>query len=211
MYLAWSGGKDAALALARRRPDGLLTTVNAGRDRSSMHGVRRGVVRAQADALGLPVRFVDLPDGVSNETYRERFRDGLDRHGVEQLAFADINLEDVRSYRESLLCDTGVEGVWPVWGEPTDALAREFVEAFEAVVVCVDCDALGPSFVGRSFDGDFLADLPAGVDPCGENGEFHTFVTDGPPFTSPVAVERGRTVDREVGGGTFRYQDLRLR
>jgi len=216
--LSWSGGKDAAFALGRlgADPDAavveLLTTVNADRDRVSMHGVRRSLLERQAAALDLPVTCIDLPESVGNDGYERRLREALSGYaarGIDRIAFADLHLEDVRAYRERTLEGTGVEGVWPLWGRETAALAEAVLEAgFRATVVCVDGSALDRSFVGRSFDRAFLADLPDGVDPCGEGGEFHTFVRDGPPFSTPVAVERGERVTREVGGTPFHYRDL---
>ncbi|WP_158058389.1 adenine nucleotide alpha hydrolase [Halorussus halophilus] len=228
--LSWSGGKDAAFALyeMRRGANGdaeegdteesdtdvleLLTTVSEATDRSSMHGVRRELYEQQADAVGLPLRVVELPADTSNDDYERVMADVMtdyERQGVEQVAFADLFLEDVRSYREQRLGDTEVEGYWPVWGRNTDEFAEQFLAAgFEATAVTVDGELLDESFAGRRFDADFLGDLPDDVDPCGEYGEFHTFVHDGPIFDRPVAVETGETVTREVGDGEFHYCDL---
>ena len=234
--LSWSGGKDAAYALLEMgrasagdavgdeddagdaNTDGavveLLTTVSADTGRSSSHGVRRELYERQAEAIGLPIRFVELPEDASNEEYEERMAEATAdyaRRGVERIAFADLHLEDVRAYREDRLADSPVAGHWPVWGRDTTAVAREIADAFEATAVAVDADALDESFAGRQFDADFLAALPEDVDPCGENGEFHTFVTDGPPFDEPVAVELGeRTTESGAHGGTtIYYRDLR--
>ncbi|MFC7081779.1 adenine nucleotide alpha hydrolase [Halorussus caseinilyticus] len=216
--LSWSGGKDAAYALWKMRESDssvreLLTTVSADTDRASMHGVRRGLYERQADAIGLPIRFVELPGDASNDEYEAVMADAMAdyaRRGVERVAFADLYLEDVRAYRESRLADAEIEGHWPVWGRDTETVAREFADAFAATVVAVDDDALDASFAGRRFDADFLADRPENVDPCGENGEFHTFVHDGPIFDRPVPVELGERVTKEVGHGdaTIHYRDL---
>ena len=225
--LSWSGGKDAAFALSElHRGDGnaaggdveLLTTVSAETDRSTIHGVRRELYERQADALGLPIRFVELPANPSNGKYERVMADAMadyERRGVERVAFADLFLADVRRYREERLADSDVEGYWPVWGRDTAAFADAFLAAgFEATVVAVDGEKLDESFAGRRFDADFLDDLPDGVDPCGEYGAFHTFVHDGPTFDGAVAVERGETVTKVVGdgeggtGGEFHYCDL---
>ena len=218
--LSWSGGKDAAYALWQMRnsetdadPVELLTTVSAETDRSSMHGVRRDLYERQADAVGLPIRFVELPEDASNDEYERRMAEvtaDYERRGIDRIAFADLYLEDVRAYREDRLEDSPVEGHWPIWGRDTEAVASEIANEFEATAVAVDGGALDESFAGRRFDADFLADLPDGTDPCGENGEFHTFVHDGPTFDAPVPVETGELVTREVGDGaaTVHYCDL---
>lgn len=224
--LAWSGGKDAAFALdACRRGTAadddlpldpevveLFTTVSAGTGRTTMHGLRPELVERQADAADLPLTLVELPADPSNEQYEERMaevnRDLADR-GVDAVAFADLHLEDVREYREEQLRQAPLDGVWPLWGRDTRDLSREFREAgFRAIVVCVDGRELDASFAGREYDEQFLADLPGGVDPCGEGGEFHTFVFDGPIFEAPIEVERGERVTREAGGADFHYCDL---
>jgi uncharacterized protein (TIGR00290 family) len=218
--LSWSGGKDAAFALWEMGQSDtvavieLLTTVSADTDRSSMHGVRRDLYERQAKAVGLPIRFVEIPDDASNEEYEAAMAEATaeyERRGVERLAFADLFLEDVRAYREDRLADTDVEGYWPIWGRDTDEVIREFLDAgFEATVVAVEGDSLSASFAGRRLDADFLADLPEDVDPCGENGEFHTFVHDGPIFDSPVPVRTGERVTKGVGpeDATIHYCDL---
>jgi uncharacterized protein (TIGR00290 family) len=215
--VSWSGGKDCAVALhdllgdADREVAALVTTVREDLGRSSMHGVRREHHAAQADALGLPLRVIELPADASNDEYEARMaeaHDAMRADGIEQVAFADLFLQDVREYRENQIADSALDGLWPVWGRDTDELAREFAADYDAVVVCVNDDALGESFVGREFDRGFLADLPGGVDPCGEHGEFHTFVRDAPAFDSRVAVEPTETVTRELGDGTFHYCEL---
>ena len=216
--LNWSGGKDAALALSYLLDDAdhevvrLLTTVSAEYDRSTIHGVRRELYDDQSAAIGLPLQIVELPEEVTDEVYAERMAAAhreLAEAGIEAVAFGDINLEDVRSYREDRLAGVPVEGVWPIWGFDTAAVATEFIErGFAATVVCVDGAVLDESYAGRSFDRAFLADLPDDVDPAGENGEFHTFVTDGPIFDHPVSVVPGERVTRNARGGTFHYFDL---
>ncbi|WP_135827493.1 adenine nucleotide alpha hydrolase [Halorussus halobius] len=228
--LSWSGGKDASYALGQMRrgtagergdeaPEvvELLTSVSADTGRSSMHGVRRDLYERQAEAVGLPIRFVEIPEAASNDEYEAAMAEATadyERRGVDRIAFADLYLDDVRAYREARLEDAELAGYWPIWGRDTEAVAREFAEAFEAVVVAVEGESLDPSFAGRRFDADFLAALPDDVDPCGEDGEFHTFVRDGPIFDAPVPVETGETVTKEVGGGghdaTVHYCDLQL-
>jgi uncharacterized protein (TIGR00290 family) len=212
--LSWSGGKDSALALRALRdelgtePAALLTTVTEDYGRVSMHGVRRELVRAQADAARLPLVEVGIPAACSNEAYEARMTAALAAPPLDEvggMAFADLFLEDIRSYREERLSTVGREALFPIWGRDTGELAREFIDAgFEAVLVCVDPSQLDPSFVGRAFDDSLLADLPPGVDPCGENGEFHTFVHAGPIFDSPIGIELGETAMRDG----FAFKDL---
>jgi uncharacterized protein (TIGR00290 family) len=210
-WMSWSTGKDSTLALAEARRDpslevvGLLTTVNEDADRVAMHAVRRLLLEAQAEALGLPLHVVPIPQACRNETYEARMQRAVDaarEDGVTRMVFGDLYLEDVRAYREQNLAPTGIEPVFPLWGRPTRALAGEMLAAgVAATLTCVDPRQLDPAFVGRRFDADLLADLPAGVDPCGENGEFHTFVHDGPGFAHPLAVAVGEVVHRD--GFTF--------
>lgn len=215
LLLSWSGGKDSALALHVLRADpavevaGLLTTVTAGYERISMHGVRVDLLAEQAAAVGLPVTRVELPRGAANEAYERALADALAAargRGVMRVAFGDLFLADVRAYREAQLARAGMQALFPVWGRDTAAFAREVVDlGLRAVVVCVDTQQLDPAFCGRELDERFLADLPGSVDPCGENGEFHTFVYDGPGFSTAVGFRRGRQVTRD---GRFRFQDL---
>ncbi|SIR54428.1 MJ0570-related uncharacterized domain-containing protein [Haladaptatus litoreus] len=213
--LSWSGGKDAAYVLYELERDDvaeLLTTISEN-GRSSMHGVRRELYEKQAEAIGLPIRFVELPQECSNEEYESRMADVMAEYeslGIERVAFADLFLEDIREYRENQLSETTIDGSWPIWNRDTDEQIEAFLDAgFRATVVAVDGSLLDSSFPGRELDSRFLADLPDNIDPCGENGEFHTFVWDGPIFDSPVSVETGEVVTREVGDGEFHYCDLR--
>jgi len=205
--LSWSGGKDSALALqelVRARQytvRALLTTVTEEFDRISMHGVRRSLLSAQASSLGLPVEEVWIPKNSSNEIYETRMREVLTRYkdrGVERVAFGDIFLQDIRSYREERLAQIGMRGVFPLWERNTSRLAREFVDSgFRAVVCCVDPRRLPGEFCGREYDLAFLESIPASVDPCGENGEFHTFVYAGPIFSNEIPILKGEVVLRD--------------
>jgi uncharacterized protein (TIGR00290 family) len=205
--MSWSSGKDSTLALAVAREDpglevvGLLTTLNGAADRVAMHAVRRELLRAQADALGLPVHEVDLPSPCAHEEYEALMAGAVaaaTSAGVTRMVFGDLFLADIRSYRERALAGTGIEPVFPLWERPTNALAVEMVErGIRATVTCVDPSRLDTSFAGRAFHGRFLSDLPEAVDPCGENGEFHTFVHDGPGFARPLAVRVGEVVERD--------------
>jgi uncharacterized protein (TIGR00290 family) len=210
--LSWSGGKDSALALwALRRegvePAALLTTLTEDYDRISMHGVRGELLRAQAAAVGVELVEIGIPASCPNEVYEQRMAAALASPplaDVSAIAFADLFLEDIRVYREARLAGLR-EALFPVWGRNTADLAREFIDAgFAATLVCVDPGQIDPSFVGRRFDRDLLADLPPGADPCGENGEFHTFVHAGPIFERPVEIELGEHVTR----GGFAFRDL---
>jgi uncharacterized protein (TIGR00290 family) len=204
--LSWSGGKDSALTLWTLRREGvepkaLITTVTDAFDRISMHGVRRQLLASQSDATGIPLVEVGIPPACVNHVYEERMAEAFASpplSDVEAVAFGDLFLEDVRSYREQRLTANGRRGLFPLWGRDTSVLAREFIAAdFQAFIVSLDPRALDASFAGRSYDEQFLADLPASVDPCGENGEFHTFVHAGPIFTEPIACETGEIVERE--------------
>ncbi len=206
-WVSWSSGKDSMLALAAAVADpvievvGLLTTVNEDADRVAMHAVRRTLLRAQADALGLPLCEVPIPQGCSNQTYAERMGAAVGEAvdaGVTGMVFGDLFLGDVRAYREQMLEPTGITPVFPLWGRPTAGLAQELVDrGTRAVLTCVDPCRLDGSFVGRPYDARLLADLPAEVDPCGENGEFHTFVHADPLFARPIPVRPGEVVERD--------------
>jgi uncharacterized protein (TIGR00290 family) len=204
--LSWSGGKDSALALwmlRRRRlePQALITTVTEGYDRISMHGVRRELLRRQADAVGLPLVEVVIPPACVNEVYEARMAEAFAEEPLSRadgVAFGDLFLEDVRAYRVERLAAGGRRGLFPLWGRNTRELSREFVDAgFEATLVCVDPRALDGSFAGRTYDERLLAELPESVDPCGENGEFHTFVHAGPVFDTPIVHAKGDVVERD--------------
>jgi uncharacterized protein (TIGR00290 family) len=206
IVMSWSGGKDSALALWRLRLTrefdlrALLTTVTEGYDRVSMHAIRESILAQQAAEIGVPVVRVPIPPDCSNELYQERMSLALKDPGIADVvhfAFGDVFLEDVRAYRESQLAAAGKRGVFPLWGEDTAALARSFIkDGFEAILTCVDPRHLDASFAGRRFDRSLLQDLPEAVDPCGENGEFHTLVLEGPIFTRPIRVEVGEIVLR---------------
>lgn len=206
-WLSWSSGKDSMLALAELRDDpstevvGLLTTVNEDADRVAMHAVRRTLLEAQAAALGLPLHVVEIPQACRNETYEQRMSAAVEAaiaDGITRMAFGDLFLADVRAYREQMLAPTGIEPVFPLWGRDTTKLAREMVDrGVRATLTCVDPRHLDPGFAGREYDDQLLAELPQGVDPCGENGEFHTFVHDGPGFAHPLAVRTGEVVERD--------------
>lgn len=213
VLLSWSSGKDSAWALhaLRRRGEveivGLVTTFNEAFGRVAMHGVRAELVQHQADAAGLPLWPVPLPWPCSNDEYEARMRAVVEKArsaGVTALAFGDLFLEDIRAYRVRQLAGTGIEPLFPVWGTPADtpALARAMIAVgFRATLACVDPRHLPPAFAGRAFDIGLLADLPTGVDPCGENGEFHTFCHAGPVFDRPIPIRVGDVVERD--GFTF--------
>lgn len=215
--LSWSGGKDSALALQALRQDPrmevkcLLTSVTRQYDRVSVHGVRRALLREQARRTGLPLIEIPLDAACTNVDYEAAFLRALDevrrRHrAVSAVAFGDLFLQDVRAYRERLLLGTGLLPLFPVWGEDTTVLARRMIDdGFAARLVCVDCTQLDASFAGRSYDSSLLSDLPMEVDPCGERGEFHTFVSDGPVFTSPVPYRVGSSMLRDE---RFMFCDL---
>ena len=207
ILLSWSSGKDSAWALHLLRQDpeievvGLLTTFNAAFDRVAMHAVRRELVERQAASVGLPLWHVPLPWPCSNAEYEAILGDVCAKarsEGIQGVAFGDLFLEDIRAYRLAQMAKAGLEPLFPVWGLETAALAREMIAGgIRAKLTCVDPRKLDASFAGRDFDAQLLQDLPGGVDPCGENGEFHTFVYDGPSFREPVVVEVGEVVERD--------------
>lgn len=209
--ISWSSGKDSAYALwvaqQSRSWDivGALTTVTGTYDRVAMHGVRRTLLRAQAQALGLPLTEVEIPSACTNEIYEERFGAALlavRERGIRTVIFGDLFLEDIRAYRVRQLTQLGMEGVFPLWQRDTRALAAEMIASgLRATLVCLDPRVLDRRFAGRTFDQRLLDELPAGVDPCGENGEFHTFVWAGPMFQAPISVVTGEVVER--GGFVF--------
>ena len=205
--LNWSGGKDSALALHELVNNNsyevaaLLTTVTEDYDRISIHGVRRSLLEKQAQSLSLPLEIVSITKNATNEEYEAKMRETLTRYknqGVLSAVFGDIFLEDIREYREKNLSQVGMKAVFPIWKRDTSELARNFITlGFKAVVTCVDSHALDGSFVGREYDERFLADLPSSVDPCGENGEFHSFVYDGPIFRERMPHKKGEVVLRD--------------
>lgn len=208
----WSGGKDSALALDAIRAEcevlALLTTLNEDESRSGMHRVRRVLLEQQAAALGLPIQFILLPAFPPNPLYEDRVRAALRSflpQGVRRAVFGDLFLEEIRAYRDALLRPLGLEANYPLWGSNTRKLANDFIaRGFRAVLACVDTRRIDTGFVGREFDAALLRDLPPGVDPCGENGEFHTFVFDGPGFAGPVKFVLGAAEARD----SFCFRDL---
>jgi uncharacterized protein (TIGR00290 family) len=204
---SWSSGKDSAWMLHRLKQDpsievaGLLTTMNEEFDRVAMHAVRRQMLEAQSHAAAVPLWTVGLPWPCTNEQYESRMRDAIGKaaaEGFTHVAFGDLFLEDVRRYREDRLDGTGLTPIFPLWGLPTLALAEEMIDGgLRAILTCVNPQHLDRSFAGRQFDRALLRDLPPGVDPCGERGEFHSFAYDGPMFARPVAAATGEVVDRD--------------
>ncbi len=211
--MSWSGGKDSCLALyeiqqAQIRVAALLTTVTRDYDRISMHGVRRELLEEQADKLGLPLHQILISKDATNEEYEMKMAEAFseyNKRGINSIAYGDLFLEDVKIYREQFLARQRMRGLFPVWKRDTSRFIKEFIElGFKAVVSCVNSRVLDQSFAGRIIDEAFLSSLPVNVDPCGENGEFHTFVYDGPTFNKPVKFSIGDTVLRE----TFWFCDL---
>ena len=209
ILLSWSSGKDSAWTLhtLRQQPDveiiGLLTTFNESNNRVAMHGVRMELVEEQAEAAGVPLWSVPLPFPCSNEEYEVRMRVVIERahrEGVTQVAFGDLFLEDIRAYRERMMADTGIQPIFPIWRTRNDtkALAQEMLKNnLRTVLTTVDPKQIDAAFAGRMYDEGLLNDLPASVDPCGENGEFHTFCFDAPIFTHPISIQVGETVKRD--------------
>jgi len=207
ILFCWSGGKDSAMALHTllQRSDvhiaALLTTVTEGYERISMHGVRRELLDRQVQSIGLPLHEVRIPPQCVNPIYEARMEEALRVYfesGVRKVAFGDIFLEDLRAYREKNLARVGMTAIFPIWKRDTRELIRFFhANKFRAVAVCVDSKVLDPSFAGRELDESFFRDLPPHADPCGENGEFHTFVFDGPIFQSPIPVRTGEVINRD--------------
>jgi uncharacterized protein (TIGR00290 family) len=214
VLMSWSGGKDSCVALhelqrsGRYEVAGLMTTVTRDYDRISMHGVRRELLARQARSLGLPLHEVFIAAGATNDDYEAAMAETLVEaraRGVETVAFGDLYLEDIRAYRDRMMAENGMDALYPVWGRDTRAFIGQFIAAgFKAVIVCVDTAQLDASFAGRAIDARLLSDLPPGVDPCGENGEFHTFVFDGPNFAQPLDISVGERVTR----GAFCFCDL---
>jgi uncharacterized protein (TIGR00290 family) len=215
VLFTWSGGKDSAMSLYELQKSkdyeiaALLTSVTEDYDRISMHGVRRILLEQQAQSLGLPLERLYLTRNSSNEEYEAKMRDKLlqyKSHGVSSVVFGDIFLEDLRKYREDNLAQVGMKGIFPIWKRDTAELARTFIGlGFKAVITCVDSQSLEGKFAGRYFDNRFLSELPGNVDPCGENGEFHSFVYDGPIFQERIRFRRGKVVLRD---NRFYFCDL---
>ncbi len=213
--LSWSSGKDSAWSLQVLREQqelevvGLLTTVNQQFDRVAMHAVRSELLRDQADAVGLPLLEVQIPWPCSNDQYEAAMAAAMvevEARGVTAMAFGDLFLADIREYREQKLSGTGIRPVFPLWGEPTAELARKMIDGgLQARLTCVDPRVMPRELAGRAYDAALLRELPAGVDPCGERGEFHSFAHAGPMFRRPVAFEPGEVVERDG----FVFADLR--
>jgi uncharacterized protein (TIGR00290 family) len=205
--LSWSSGKDSAWSLHLLKQDptvevvALLTTLNEEFDRVAMHAVRRELLEAQAESAGVPLWTIPLPWPCSNRQYESQMHAACERAvaaGIDAIAFGDLYLADIRAYRERQLAGTGLDPLFPVWQLPTRELARQMIAAgLRAKVTCIDPKILPREFAGRDFDAEFLADLPTGVDPCGENGEFHTFVYDGPMLHHPIPIQLGEVVERD--------------
>jgi len=215
VLFTWSGGKDSALSLYILRKFhnyeivSLLTSVTEDYNRISMHGVRRVLLQQQAKSLGLPLEILYITRDSSNEEYEAKMKEKLLQYkskGVSSVVFGDIFLEDLRKYRENNLAQIGMKGIFPIWKRDTIELAHTFIElGFKAVITCVDSQFLDGKFAGRYFDNEFLFELPPKVDPCGENGEFHTFVYDGPIFRERIRFRRGKIVLRD---NRFYFRDL---
>jgi uncharacterized protein (TIGR00290 family) len=213
-FLSWSSGKDAAFALHEVRLSGaadvvgILTAVNGTNDRVQIHGVRHALLDRQIEALGLPAVKVMLPSPCPNEIYEARMEEAFARlkaEGVRHLVYGDLFLEDIRAYRLKQMQAAGMEAIFPLWGRDTGKLAKAMITSgLKARIACVDTRRLDRSFAGRDFDADFLRSLPAGVDPCGENGEFHTVVTAGPIFAAPIVTSVGEIMERDG----FAYADV---
>ena len=215
VVLSWSGGKDSAMAayqlLASRKYEitELLTTVTEEFDRISMHGVRRELLEQQAEYLGIPLRIMMIPKDCSNEIYEARMRETLGHfkaQGITKMAFGDLFLQDVKQYRDERLAQAGMTGLYPLWMRDTDELVRTFIGlGFKAILACVDTEAIDASFAGREIDHALLADLPESADPCGEYGEYHSFVYAGPIFKEAIACKAGELIRRTP---RFNYCDI---
>lgn len=215
LALSWSGGKDSAMAYyvvstqLNIQVDCLLTTFNESNYRVSMHGVRLELIESQAERMGKEITRIPLPPNCSNEVYEERMERALkilEKHGIGEVAFGDIFLEDVRRYREEKLARIKFKGIFPLWGRNTAELAREFLSlGFKATICCVDTHQAPAELIGLEYSRELLDSLPDSVDPCGERGEFHTFVYDGPIFKEPIRFKLGETVIRE---NRFLFIDL---
>jgi uncharacterized protein (TIGR00290 family) len=213
--LSWSGGKESAIALyeIQKGKDykvaSLLTNITEDYDRVCMHGIRRILLEQQAESLGLPLYKIFISKSSSNEEYESKMQGVLTEYlksGIESVAFGDVFLEDLRKHREENLSKIGIQAIFPIWKEDTAELARRFINlGFKAIITCVDARVLSKVFVGRSFDEQFLSELPSSIDPCGENGEFHSFVYDGPIFKKQILYRTGEVILRD---NSFYYSDL---
>lgn len=214
VIIGWSGGKDSSLALQAVLDAGeldvvaLVTTVTDEYDRISMHGVRRSLLHAQAEAIRIPLHEVHIPPSTDNATYEAAMSEAFKhfhQKGIRRCIFGDLYLEDIRAYRDRMMEALDMEALYPVWGLDTTELAQRFIDdGFKAMLACVDPKQIDASFAGRDYDASLLADLPDTADPCGENGEFHTFVHQGPIFNQPVPVTKGEVVER----GGFVFADI---
>ena len=215
ILLSWSGGKDSSLALYEIQKSrdyevaALITTITSDYDRVSMHGLRTILLDAQASALNIPLEKIFISKNAPNDEYESRLKEALLKYkqlGIRDVVFGDLFLEEIKKYREDLLGKIGMECVFPIWKRDTVKLAKRFIElGFKAITVCVDSNVLGKEFAGREFDEHFLDELPKAIDPCGENGEFHTFVHDGPIFKKPIDHRLGEIVLRDE---RFYYCDV---
>ncbi len=215
IIFSWSSGKDSAMALYEAKQSGkyaidcLLTTVTEGYDRISMHGVRRELLEAQVESIGLPLEKIFISKKSSSDEYESKMREFLERkisEGVKAVAFGDIFLEDLKKYREDKLAQVNMKALFPIWKRDTTELAGKFIElGFKTIITCVDTKVLDKSFAGRLYDESFLKDLPKNIDPCGENGEFHSFCFNGQIFGTPIKFTIGDSVLRD---NRFQYQDL---
>jgi len=215
ILISWSGGKDSSLALYEIQKSrdyevaALITTITSDYDRVSMHGLRTILLDEQASSLNIPLEKIFISKNASNDEYESRLKEGLLKYkqlGIRDVVFGDLFLEEIKKYREALLQKIGMQCVFPIWKRDTVKLAKKFIElGFKAITVCVDSNVLGKEFAGREFDEHFLDDLPKAIDPCGENGEFHTFVYDGPIFKNPIDHELGEIVLRDE---RFYYCDI---
>ncbi|MGV3466877.1 MAG: ATP-binding protein [Heyndrickxia sp.] len=215
IVISFSGGKDSALAMNRLIKEGkweidsLLTTVTEDYNRTSMHGVREEFLEQQANSLGVRLRKVRIPSLCSNDLYQQKMGEAVEqikKDGIRFIMFGDIHLKDVKEYREKMLEGTGLTPIFPIWGEKTDDLIKEyFAQGFRTRLTCVDSEQLDPKFVGREIDPSFIAEYPPSADICGENGEYHTFVFDGPIFSYPITHSTG---ERRIANERFYYVDI---
>ncbi len=214
--MSWSSGKDSAWALYKlqKNPEidlaGLFCTVNEKFERVAMHGVRVELLKKQANNIGLPLKIIEIPYPCNNDDYERimgKFVKRAKNNAIECFAFGDLFLKDIREYREEKLKDSGIEPIFPLWGIPTDTLAKEMIDSgVKTIITCIDPKKIPEEFIGKEFNKDFLQALPAKIDPCGENGEFHSFVFDGPMFKKPIEVIVGEIVHRD----NFIFADIKL-